>query len=58
MRRISPIPEQLVKDLQELFPLGTPDPSMSLGEIMYKGGQRSVVDFLTRQLKLQQEEED
>ncbi len=38
--------DDLIKFLDKTFPTRTPQPNESLSEIMYRSGQRSVIDFL------------
>jgi len=38
--------DDLIKYLDKTFPIKTPQPNESLSEIMYRSGQRSVIDFL------------
>lgn len=38
--------DDLIKYLDKTFPIKTPHPNESLSEIMYRSGQRSVIDFL------------
>ena len=38
--------DDLIKFLDKTFPTMTPQPNESLSEIMYRSGQRSVIDFL------------
>jgi len=38
--------DDLIKFLDKTFPIRTPQPNESLSEIMYRSGQRSVIDFL------------
>jgi hypothetical protein len=40
----------LISKLDENFPPTTPNPSESLSQIMYRSGQRSVVEWIQRQL--------
>ncbi len=42
--------EDLIKYLDKTYPTRTPQPSESLSEIMYRSGQRSVIDFLKQKL--------
>ena len=43
--------EKLVEELDTLFPAFLPSPSESDRLIMYRAGQRSVVEHLMRQIK-------
>jgi hypothetical protein len=40
----------LLQQLEENFPPTTPNPSENLSQIMYRSGQRSVVEWIQRQL--------
>ena len=42
--------ERLLAELEERFPLTNPQPSADLNSIMYKAGQRSVVDWVASRL--------
>ena len=42
--------ERLLGELEERFPLTTPQPRADLYSIMYKAGQRSVVDWVASRL--------
>ena len=42
----------LLQDLLETFPPVNPTPHDSMETIMYKAGQRSVVEWVTQQLEL------
>ena len=43
--------QALVDELDELFPPTNPSPRDSDREIMYRSGQRSVVEYITAKLK-------
>ena len=43
--------EKLVEDLESKFPQHTPHPKEELSVIMYKAGQRSVVEWLINRLE-------
>jgi hypothetical protein len=49
------IPPALVDWLDRLFPERSPDVSESHGDMMFRGGQTSVVRFLKHKLKEQTE---
>lgn len=49
------IPHDLMEELEKRFPEMTPPLTMSLEEIRWKGGQRSVVRFLRSQYDRQNE---
>ena len=42
--------ERLLAELEERFPLTNPQPGADLNSIMYKAGQRSVVDWVASRL--------
>jgi hypothetical protein len=42
--------ERLLGELEERFPLTNPQPGSDLNSIMYKAGQRSVVDWVASRL--------
>jgi hypothetical protein len=46
--------DDLIKYSDKTFPTRTPQPSDSLSEIMYRSGQRSVIDFLKQKLNDQE----
>lgn len=50
---LSPIPSQLVKDLEERFPVREFTPEHTKEEMMYYYGARSVLHFLKHHLKIQ-----
>ena len=43
--------KELVDELDELFPDFLPTPGSTLQEIMFRSGQRSVVEYLKDKLK-------
>ena len=47
---IGPTPESLLNELEETFPPSTPHPKEELASIMYKAGQRSVVEWYRERL--------
>tara|TARA_B100001778_G_C17994587_1_gene365093 strand:- start:37 stop:225 length:189 start_codon:yes stop_codon:yes gene_type:complete len=49
------VPTQLLKELGEKFPQRDFDTSTSLRDMDFHNGQRSVVNFLTHQYKIQNE---
>lgn len=51
MEKLPTFSADLVKKLNELYPLRNPQPNEDLIEIMYRAGQRSVVESLTSKLK-------
>lgn len=48
--------EKLIEHLDTLYPQTDPAPSMTDRQIMYEAGQRSVVNYLLRQIEEQQNE--
>jgi molybdopterin converting factor small subunit len=42
--------ERLLAELEERFPLTNPQPGAHLDQIMYRAGQRSVVDWVASRL--------
>ena len=54
-RNLPPITDELINGLDSVFPQRHPDLSMSEKEILYKAGQRYVVDFLIEQQLRQKE---
>jgi hypothetical protein len=40
----------LIKDLEETFPLVNPHPGMDVDQIMYRAGQRSVVEYIQQRI--------
>jgi len=42
--------ERLLGELEERFPLTNPQPGTDLDQIMYRSGQRSVVDWIASRL--------
>ena len=45
------IDEHILKEMQDNFPPHNPHPKEELSVIMYKAGQRSVVEWLTNRLE-------
>ena len=43
--------ESILQELEEKFPPVTPHPKEDIGAIMYKAGQRSVVDWINNRIK-------
>ena len=43
--------ESILQELEEKFPPVTPHPKEEIGAIMYKSGQRSVVDWINNRIK-------
>jgi hypothetical protein len=41
----------VLKELEEIFPVVTPSPDDSIEQIMYRSGQRSVVDWLQQRIE-------
>jgi hypothetical protein len=46
-----PALERLGKELEDLYPLVTPSPNDSIEQIMYRSGQRSVVDYILSKME-------
>ena len=42
---------KLVDELEDSFPTVTPSPKDSIADIMYKAGQRSVVEYIKQKLE-------
>jgi hypothetical protein len=51
MEKLPTFSSDLVKKLNEMYPLRNPHPSDDLVDIMYRAGQRSVVDSLVSKLR-------
>ena len=47
---LGPNPEQLLEELEQFFPPVNPTPDTSLGQIMYRAGQRSVVEWYANRI--------
>lgn len=47
---LGPNLEQVVKEVDELFPQVNPTPSWSANEIFFRSGQRSVVEWLVNRI--------
>ena len=45
------VDDNILKEMQDNFPQHTPHPKEELSVIMYKAGQRSVVDWLINRLE-------
>jgi hypothetical protein len=41
----------LLNNLDELFPPVTPNPEMTIELIMYRAGQRSVIEYIQQQME-------
>ena len=48
---IGPTVESLLNEMEETFPPINPHPKEELGSIMYKAGQRSVVEWIKKRLE-------
>ena len=48
---LGPNLESLVAELDEKFPIVTPHPKEEISSIMYKAGQRSVVEWFQNRLE-------
>jgi len=42
---------QILAQLDETFPPVTPNPEMTIEQIMYRAGQRSVIEYIKQQLE-------
>ena len=42
---------KIINKLEEVFPITTPQPTDSINDIMYKSGQRSVVEYIIQEFK-------
>jgi len=51
---IGPTPESLLKEMEETYPPSIPHPKEELASIMYKAGQRSVVEWYEKRLTKQE----
>ena len=47
-----PALQRLVQELEELYPLTNPAPSDDHGMILYRAGQRSVVEYILAKLEI------
>jgi len=47
---LGPNLEQVLHELEDIFPPVTPTPDNSLSQIMYKSGQRSVVEWINQRI--------
>lgn len=52
--RFPPIDSELLAALEALFPHRSPDKSETAADLMFRGGQRQVVDFLKSKFEEQQ----
>jgi hypothetical protein len=43
--------EKLIEELDSLFPSFLPTPISTISEIMFRSGQRSVVEYLSQKLE-------
>ena len=43
--------QSMLSDLDEVFPPVNPSPADSLATIMYRSGQRSVIEYIIQQLE-------
>ena len=48
---IGPTPESILQEMEEKIPPENPHPKEELNTIMYKAGQRSVVEWLQNKLE-------
>jgi len=52
MHEVIGVPDAtLIQEIEEFFPPVNPNPDDTLSKIMYKAGQRSVVEWLIERLK-------
>ena len=47
---LGPNLESILSELEDIYPQVTPTPEDSLETIMYRSGQRSVVDWITNRI--------
>ncbi len=47
------ISDELIKELEERFPQKSPNSHEQIEQLMFRGGQRSIVDFLIAMQKEQ-----
>jgi len=47
---LGPNLEQVLHELEDIFPPVTPTPDNSLSQIMYKSGQRSVIEWINQRI--------
>ena len=43
--------ERLLEELEDMFPPSQPTPETPINQIMYRSGQRSIVDFIKSRLE-------
>ena len=48
---LGPTVKTILQEMEEHFPPSTPHPKEELNTIMYKAGQRSVVEWLSNRLE-------
>ena len=48
---LGPNPESLLAEMEERFPMNNPHPKEELNTIMYRAGQRSVVEWYKNRLE-------
>ena len=48
---LGPNLESILAELEEIHPPITPNPDESMEQIMYRSGQRSVVDWINNRIK-------
>lgn len=46
----------LIKDLEDTFPLVNPHPSMDVATIMFRAGERSVVEYILNKINGKEKE--
>ncbi len=47
---LGPTPESILNELEEIYPPLNPTPDESMEKIMYRSGQRSVVEWIRKRL--------
>ncbi len=48
---LGPSPEQLYNELETIFPPVNPSPGDDLSQLMYRAGQRHVVEWFKQRMK-------
>ena len=48
---LGPTVESILLELEENFPPVNPHPKEELGSIMYKSGQRSVIEWISKRIE-------
>ena len=47
---VGPSPEQILSELDTIYPPFNPHPKEEIGSIMFKAGQRSVIEWIRTRL--------